>query len=68
VIERVVLARETIFSTAQESFDRTFPQLLAGSLDKMIELLRVTKVISAPLVSEDRVIGMLSVQSEDLGG
>jgi PAS domain S-box-containing protein len=66
VIERVVRARQTIFSTAQESFERTFPQLLARSLDKMIELLQVSKVISAPLVSEDRVIGMLSVQSEDL--
>jgi two-component system cell cycle sensor histidine kinase/response regulator CckA len=66
VIERVVKARETFFSTAQESFQRTFPQLMERSLDKMIELLRVSKAISAPLVSEDRVIGMLSVQSEDL--
>ncbi len=66
VIERVVKARETVFSTALESFQRTFPQLLERSLDKMIGLLRVSKAISAPLVSEDRVIGMLSVQSEDL--
>ncbi len=66
VLETVVRARETIFSTAQESFHRTFPQLLERSLDKMIGLLRVTKAISAPFVSEDRVIGMLSVQSEDL--
>jgi len=67
VLERVVRARETVFSTAQESFHRTFPQLSEGSLDKMIELLRVSKAVSAPLVSEERLIGMLSVQSEDLG-
>jgi len=66
VLERVVRTRETIFTTAQESFHRTFPQLSERSVDKMIELLRVAKAISAPLASEDRVIGMLSVQSEDL--
>jgi signal transduction histidine kinase len=32
----------------------------------MIDLLRITKAVSAPLVPEDRVIGMLSVQSDDL--
>jgi PAS domain S-box-containing protein len=67
VLDRVVRERETVFSTAKESFQRNFPKLQTDSVDKMIDLLGVSKAISAPLVPEDRVIGMLSVQSEDLG-
>ena len=66
VLDQVVRARQTVFSTTQKSFQRNFPTLQADSVDKMIDLLQVTKAISAPLVPEDRVIGMLSVQSEDL--
>jgi PAS domain S-box-containing protein len=67
VLDRVTRSRETVFSTAEESFQRNFPELKTEAVDKMVELLRITKAISAPLMPEDRVIGMLSVQSEDLG-
>ena len=67
VLGQITGSREAVFSTAQESFQRNFPKLQTDSVAEMIDLLRVTKAISAPLVPEDRVIGMLSVQSEDLG-
>ena len=67
VLEQIVGERQTIFSTAQESLQRHFPQLQFGTTDSIVELLRITKAISAPLVSEDRVVGMLSVQSRNLG-
>jgi signal transduction histidine kinase len=66
VLDRVVRTRQTVFSSVQEAFQRNFPQLQTDSVDKMIDLLRITKAISAPLVPEDRVVGMLSVQSADL--
>ena len=67
VLDQVIHSRETVFSTAQEAFQRNFPELKSDSVNDMIDLLFVTKAISAPLVPEERVIGMLSVQSEDLG-
>jgi PAS domain S-box-containing protein len=67
VLDRVTRNRETVFTTAEESFQRNFPELKGESVNRMIDLLRITKAISAPLVPEDRVIGVLSVQSEDLG-
>jgi PAS domain S-box-containing protein len=66
VLDRVIQKRETVFSTAEESFQRNFPELRSDSVDRMIDLLRVTKAISAPLMPEDRIIGVLSVQSNDL--
>jgi len=66
VLDQVVRSRQTVFSRAQESFQRSFPKLQKDSVDKMIDLLGITKAISAPLVPEDQVMGMLSVQSEDL--
>ncbi len=66
VLDRVVKSSQTVFSTAQESFLRNFPALQAESVDRVIDLLGITKAISAPLVPEDGVLGMLSVQSEDL--
>jgi signal transduction histidine kinase len=67
VLHQLVRARQAVFSTAQEAFQRNFPKLDTDSVEKMIDLLQVGKAISAPLVPEDRVIGILSVQSEDLG-
>jgi PAS domain S-box-containing protein len=66
ILDRIVGARETVFATAEDSFERNFPKLKTGSVRKMIDLLQVRKSISAPLVPEDQVIGMLSVQSSDL--
>ncbi len=67
VLDQVIRARQTVFSTTQDSFQRNFPKLQADSVDKMIDLLQVTQAVSAPLVPEDRVMGMLSVQSDNLG-
>jgi PAS domain S-box-containing protein len=67
MLERIVRGKQTVFTTAQESFNRSFPNLEPETVDKMIDLLRVNNAVSAPLVPEDRVVGMLSVQSEDLG-
>ena len=66
VLDRVTRNRETVFSMVEESFQRNFPELKSDSVDRMIDLLQITKAISAPLVPEDRIIGVLSVQSEDL--
>ncbi|UCF97343.1 MAG: GAF domain-containing protein [Spirochaetaceae bacterium] len=67
VLETIVKSRQTVYSTARESFHRSFPKLQPESVDKLIDLLGISKAISAPMVPEDRVVGMLSVQSEDLG-
>jgi len=65
-LAEIIRGRKTIFSTARESFQRSFPKLQSGLIDRMIDLLGVSQAISAPMVLKDRVLGMLSVQSADL--
>jgi PAS domain S-box-containing protein len=66
ILERIVESRQTVFSTTENSFERNFSKLQHEAVKRTADLLRVKKAVSAPLVPEDRVIGMLSVQSEDL--
>jgi PAS domain S-box-containing protein len=66
-LDRITRSRETVFSSTRELSQRSYPELKIDSVNKLIDLLLIKKAISAPLVLEDRVIGMLSVQSEDLG-
>ncbi len=64
---KAIRERQTVFV---ENVANVVQSLLPGSLDRLAgpiaKILRVPKTINAPLIVEDEVIGMLSVQSEDL--
>ncbi|MBN2551209.1 MAG: GAF domain-containing protein [Spirochaetales bacterium] len=66
-LAEVVRGRQAIFSTARESFQRSFAKLEPPLIDQILEVVKVSQAVSAPMVLEDRVLGMLSVQSRDLG-
>jgi PAS domain S-box-containing protein len=67
VFRKVVRERHTVFI---ESVEDTARQQLPGPFDRlagpMVKILQVPKSIDAPLIVEDEVIGLLSVQSDDL--
>jgi signal transduction histidine kinase len=67
VFRKAVRERQTVFiedvqDAAREQLPWPFDQL-AGP---MVKILQVPKTIDAPLIVEDEVIGLLSVQSDDL--
>lgn len=63
----VFQSRKAIFN---ESFEDLVRQVLPKAVRKfsgeIVELLRVKRSITAPMIAEDKVIGVLSVQSNDL--
>jgi PAS domain S-box-containing protein len=64
---KAVWERQTVFVENAEDATR---QLLPSPLNRLaglvVKILQIPKSIDAPLIVEDEVIGMLSVQSEDL--
>jgi two-component system cell cycle sensor histidine kinase/response regulator CckA len=65
--QQVVWGKRTIFLADVEEVSRQWlPPSLAGLAQQMAQMLQVSKSIAAPLVVEDQVIGVLSVQSNDL--
>jgi PAS domain S-box-containing protein len=67
VFRKAVRERQTAFI---ENVEDTARQQLPGPFDRlagpMVKILQVPKSIDAPLIVEDEVIGLLSVQSDDL--
>jgi two-component system cell cycle sensor histidine kinase/response regulator CckA len=67
VFRRAVRDRESSFVEDAEGTARTLlPHGLKGFAGQIVSMLKVPRFIAAPLVVEDRVIGLLSVQSADL--
>lgn len=67
VFRKAVQERQTVFI---ENVEDTARQQLPSPFDRLagpvVEILQVPKSIDAPLIVEDEVIGLLSVQSDDL--
>jgi PAS domain S-box-containing protein len=67
VLRRVVCGREAFFVEDAEGVIRAvLPRPLKGFAGKVVKMMQVSEFVAAPLVVEDRVIGLLSVQSADL--
>jgi PAS domain S-box-containing protein len=67
VLRKTIWERQTVFV---ESVEEAIRQQLPSPFDRLagplVKILRVPKSIEAPLIVEDEVIGLLSVQSDDL--
>jgi PAS domain S-box-containing protein len=67
VFRRVVRDREATFVEDAESAARALlPRPLKRFAGQIVKVMKVSRYIAAPLVIEDRVSGLLSVQSADL--
>lgn len=67
VVRQAIREQKTVFiANARESIRQVLPQKLNDIPEQVIQLLRVPRAINAPLVVNERVLGMLSVQSPDL--
>jgi len=63
----VVRDKKTFFSdSSAQTFQQIVPKLPKNILPKIVRLLRVEKSISVPLIVEDQVIGVFSIQSDTL--
>ena len=66
VFQKTVWERETIFNEVRTSIGKVFPNRLEGALKQLINMLNIPSAINAPLVVEDQIMGILSVQSNNL--
>ncbi len=57
---------KTILVQGEDALPQILPGPLKGLATQLVSILRLPRSICAPLVVEDEVIGLLSVQSEDL--
>ncbi len=64
---KVLWERETIFvESGEELLRQWLPGPAKRFAKQIVSMLRVSKAIDAPLMMEDQVVGLLSVQSDDL--
>ena len=67
IYREVVREKKILFKENSEQILRQIlPKLAKKPATQIIQLLRVQKIISAPLIIEDRVIGLFSIQSDTL--
>jgi PAS domain S-box-containing protein len=67
VYRRVVWEKRTVFvENAEDIMQQILPGLARGLSRQIVKMLKVPKHIPAPLIVEDKVIGVFSVQSDDL--
>jgi two-component system cell cycle sensor histidine kinase/response regulator CckA len=66
VIRETVCEGKTILAKGNEVVPQLLPPRLKGLADQVVRLLEVPKTISSPLFMENEIIGLLSVQSDDL--
>ncbi len=63
----VVWERNTVFlENAEEATRQILPEPVKRFAGQMVRMLRIPRAIAVPLIVEDKVIGVLSVQSDDL--
>jgi len=64
---KVVRQQKTVFvGNGQDAVQSFLPEPLRKSSGQLARLLSVTRVVAAPLVVDNNVIGVLSVQSDDM--
>ncbi|MCD6577323.1 MAG: PAS domain S-box protein [Anaerolineaceae bacterium] len=67
VFREVVREKNTLFiDNPEQALQQTIPKLSKKTATKIIKTLHVKKIISAPLLIEDQVIGVFSIQSNTL--
>jgi PAS domain S-box-containing protein len=67
LFKQVVKERQTVFvPDSTEVVRQILPKRLRGHAQTIVNIFKVPKAINAPLLIEDQVIGLLSVQSNDL--
>jgi PAS domain S-box-containing protein len=67
VFRETVKERKTIYlSSLKETAAQIVPKRFSALVDTIMQFLRVTKTINAPLIAEGEVMGMFTLQSDDL--
>ncbi|MFC1975367.1 GAF domain-containing protein [Chloroflexota bacterium] len=67
VFRKVIRERETLFiGDSKDATRQLLPKPLKRFTGQIVKIMNVPKYIAAPLVVEDEVVGILSVQSADL--
>jgi PAS domain S-box-containing protein len=66
IFQRTLWGRETVFNEVGESISQVFPRQVRSVVGQLVDLLNVPRAINAPLIIEDQMEGMLSVQANDL--
>ena len=67
VFREVVREKNTLFiDNPEQALQQTIPKLSKKTATKIIKTLHVKKMVSAPLLIEDQVIGVFSIQSNTL--
>jgi PAS domain S-box-containing protein/putative nucleotidyltransferase with HDIG domain len=67
IYKRVIYEKRTIFvENTGEIVKQILPKGAKELSDRIVKMLKASKSIAAPLLVEDEVIGILSVQSDDL--
>jgi signal transduction histidine kinase/FixJ family two-component response regulator len=67
VFRRGIREKETVFvEDVEDAARQLLPESLERFAEQIVRILKTPKSINAPLIVEDEVIGLLSVQSDDL--
>lgn len=66
-LREAVWEGKTVFVDRAEEIEDVLPELSQDLAGQIIKILQVQKSITAPLIVEDKIVGLLSVQSDDLG-
>ncbi|MFQ6100225.1 MAG: GAF domain-containing protein [Anaerolineae bacterium] len=67
VYRKVVWEKETVFvENAEDIARQSLPEPLQGFAQQLVSTLKLSKSIRAPLLVKNKVIGVFSVQSDDL--
>ncbi|HEY60153.1 MAG TPA: PAS domain S-box protein [Anaerolineae bacterium] len=65
--QEAVREKKTLFEeNFEQVLQQVFPKLAKKLLAQMIKTLRIPKIVSAPLIVEDQIVGVFSVQSNNL--
>jgi PAS domain S-box-containing protein len=65
--QRVIKQKDTVFIDDIPTIMRqVLPDTMAGLAEQLIKILKIPRAIAAPLIAEDKVLGILSVQSDKL--
>ncbi len=63
---RIVWEGKTVFVDTEEAIREVLPEPLKRFTRQIVSMLKIQKSVNSPLIADDQVIGVLSVQSDDL--
>jgi two-component system cell cycle sensor histidine kinase/response regulator CckA len=65
-LRQAVCDKQAVFADGEDTLRQVLPAPLRTFAGRLVSMLKVGKSINVPLIIEDRVSGLLSVQSDDL--